>query len=232
MIGDQLPEIPDLVEPITAWRCWIVTGDKETPILRSPVSFVVWPPVRGWQSKVVRGEQRNFITAECKSEEDCTQCPSPTHNGHRGSGCGIYAYKTIDKLSYDWPLPGLPRHHKDNQYFSKRMVWGKALLWGKVYEHDYGYRAEFARIHSIVKVPSIGDITEEELQKISSFYGIELEILDLDKDYFEEIAVARQKTIVKTFFKTIKQIIKGNRNGKNRPTGAQGALAGARTTTK
>lgn len=209
MIGNAEIEIPDLAEPIVAWRCWVLAGDEETPVLRSPASGIVWPPVGEWVSDVIRDRDRNFITAYCRSEDDpCESAPTAVTKAHAGVGCGIYAYKTIEAMAWDWPLSGMSRYTPLNTTPPwTRLVWGRALLWGRVFEHDRGYRAEFARVDSLVQVPWLGFVQPVELARVAEFYGVGYEILtDVTKDDLEEAARRRQQQASEAFKDTMTRL--------------------------
>lgn len=202
VIGDTEIEIPDLAEPIVAWRCWALTGDDTTPVLQSPASGIVWPPVSGWDSDVIRDRDRNFISAYCRNKDHpCESAPSANTKGHIGVGCGIYAYKTIEALSWDWPLSGMSRYTPLNTNPPwTRLVWGRVLLWGRVFEHDRGYRAQFARVDSLVQVPWLGFVQPQELATVAEFYGVGYEVLtDVSKDDLEEAARRRQEEVSEAF---------------------------------
>lgn len=175
-------------------------GDSTTPILKSPQSGVIWPPVNGWPSAVIRDPERNYITAACRNVTGpCGSSPSASRDGHRGVGCGIYAYKTVEDLAWDWPLAGLTRFSPMNLLSPPwaQVVWGRVLLWGRVFEHDRGYRAEFARIDSLVAVPTLGFISDEKLADVARFYGVPFEPLtDVSKADLEAAALDRENEIV------------------------------------
>jgi hypothetical protein len=186
MIGKNQTMIPDLAEPITAWRCWVIGGDEATPLLISPKSGTMWPPVEGFESKVIRNPDRNFISAKCtkglrpEGATPCRTCPSLTAANHYGVGCGIYAYKTMGDLAWDFSPPGLSRHDPTMVGAWNTLIWGKVLLWGTVYEHDHGYRAEFARVEELVVIDGLGDLggrAPARAAKLAEFYGVPLNTL-------------------------------------------------------
>jgi hypothetical protein len=207
MIGGNQHVIPDLAEPITAWRCWIVGGDEATPILRSPKSGTSWPPVGEWDSKVIRDPDRNFISAKCDERfrpnpnVSCLHCPSPTSANHHGVGCGIYGYKTIGDLAWDFSPPGLSRYDSTGQSGWHFIVWGKVLLWGSVYEHDHGYRAEFARIEEIVLVRGLSfRIGMDRIKQLAEFYSVPITMMPEStrleiEDYFIERSVEESQKV-------------------------------------
>jgi hypothetical protein len=52
-------------------------------------------------------------------------------------GTGLHAFKTL---------------HEARQQYTYANVWGEVALWGDVFEHEKGYRAEFAAVRRIIKV--------------------------------------------------------------------------------
>lgn len=68
------------------------------------------------------------------NEARCSASPLPARD-HLADGsctCGFYAFK-------------------DSSYLNKSAhVHGSVLMWGKVVEHEFGYRAEFAQLESLL----------------------------------------------------------------------------------
>lgn len=175
MIGDASLEIPDLAEPIVGWRCWVISEIGGGSLLKSPNNALWWPPVVPHENQVVRS--KNYVTARCTRDVSSVQhkCPSPTEFGHNGMGCGIYAFKTIEDLAWDFPLKGISRHPL--RPASSKMVWGKCLLWGDVWEHERGYRAEFSRIESLAYCNAFGEMSLSEIQGVADFYRVPVEVI-------------------------------------------------------
>jgi len=207
MLGERETTIPDLAEPIAAWRCWAIGGDEQTPILLSPRSGTTWPPVGGFSSDVIRDPDRNFISARCvrsmrpDGAGECRSCPSPTADGHQGVGCGIYAYKTIGDLAWDFSPPGLTRFRSVTLGAWDRIVWGKVLLWGAVFEHEYGYRGEFARVEELVMVEGLTVRVEaNKISRLADFYSLPVTMLPVTKryeieDYFIERTITERQRV-------------------------------------
>lgn len=68
------------------------------------------------------------------NEAQCSTSPNPARD-HLAAGsctCGFYAFKDASRL---------------NRYAS---VHSTVLMWGRVVEHEFGYRAEFARVESLL----------------------------------------------------------------------------------
>lgn len=112
--------VPDTSEPFTAYRWYgvdILTG------------HIFGAMGTRWR--------RPEMEAQCLA--DCSVAPSDGRNGCAGKytqGCGIYSYKSFDSAFAD----GL----RNATYTS--MLLAECLLWGKVYEHEWGYRAQFVRV--------------------------------------------------------------------------------------
>lgn len=181
MIGPLEVEIPDLAEPIVGLRAFFLAGDEETPILKS-VNGTVWPP-NGTGKRphhdpefmTARCVERTFVTAAMAlAKKDEHPCPSPTGEDHLGMGCGIYAFKATADLAWAYPLHLMERLNPmtaRSEVRSIGILWGEVLLWGHVYDHDLGYRAEFAQIKSLYHYPGFG-VPLARLQEIADFYGV------------------------------------------------------------
>lgn len=65
--------------------------------------------------------------------------PLQAHKISEHWGEGIHAWKTKYEAEY---------------YAGDHWIVGSVLLWGEVVEFDHGYHAEFARLHSIERVPA------------------------------------------------------------------------------
>lgn len=150
--------IPDVPEPITGWREWTVEWDLHSPALDN--REWEWPV--GPDATIVSGFDlrrwepgRPFI-AQCPHSRasltdpnrfppyyrwdplavPCEACPSPTAEGHQGYGCGIYAYKALDRFYLGSPRLG--------------NVLGRVIVYGNVWEHDAGYRASRAELTGLL----------------------------------------------------------------------------------
>lgn len=212
MLGGSEAMIPDLAEPISAWRCWIISGDKDTPVLLSPRQQITWPPVGGWDSHVIRGAQRNFVTARCNERSlinrdgpGCKECPSPDGDNHYGVGCGLYGYKEIGDLAWDFPLNGLSRYRTGVWRPLDIPVWGKVLLWGRVYEHNYGYRAQYGRVESLVTIEGLPNASwSRVIDNVANFYGVpherlgERTIWEIEEHVLER-TIAEDQAVLRAF---------------------------------
>jgi hypothetical protein len=106
--------IPDVIEPITAWRAWALAEASDgAPELRPIIySGETWPAGEVAQAK----------------------CPPHAASGHRppeaDCSCGLYAVDGLDRL------PAVTGRDVT--------VIGSVALWGTIVEHDSGFRAERA----------------------------------------------------------------------------------------
>jgi hypothetical protein len=105
-------EIPDAIEPVTAWRAWALgTAADGGPELRPIIySGETWPA----------------------GEAALARCPPHASVGHRAPeaecSCGLYAVDGLDRL------PAVTGRDVT--------VIGSVTLWGAIVEHDSGFRAE------------------------------------------------------------------------------------------
>jgi hypothetical protein len=178
MLGPDSVEVPDLPEPIRAVRFFVLEGDGSAFLLVSPQQYTVWPP---------RFKDRDYVTAECRSSmvdgpevHDCPTDPRDNVFHPYGSGCGIYAYKTLEDVAWDWPLQGI--YHRRGilpasvtELFG---VWAEVSLWGKVFEHGRGYRAEFARVEALFSIKGAGTLGPDMLEMIADYNGVPVVHLD------------------------------------------------------
>lgn len=127
-------QIPDVVEPIVGYRSWLAERRSSHPSsLRLTSSFGrdSWEP---GEAKVAQcGNYRIFKEDRATRGISCSESPSRSKLGHHGFGCGIYAYKDPCRAA---------AYHDPARFGSS--VWGEILMWGNVYEHEHGFRAQFA----------------------------------------------------------------------------------------
>lgn len=128
MFGTTAELIEDVAEPIVGWRSWDRAGSKLCSIYMS----AIWLP--------------EGIEARCQCPNlshavpECHQAPGKVNGWAvrrgRGYGCGIYAMKSYHALR--------------KSSWSDHPIHGRVELGGRVWEHDYGYRAQLARITGLV----------------------------------------------------------------------------------
>lgn len=152
-------QIPDLPEPILAYRAWGISWPKEWQPRLHGFANTIWPTDKALTAECMLGKDsvgwgrptaarvvaNGIVYIQELSQTPCQEVPSSPNasifgtydSGHVGYGCGIYAYKN--------PLQMIRHCSRGSGY-----VWGRVLLWGKVFDHKGGYRAEHAQIHSFI----------------------------------------------------------------------------------
>lgn len=137
-IGDALAApIPDVPEPITAYRCWRYHAKPFNETL--PLWSLNSAP---WSADAIMQaicKPMGYQVDEAGKWIDCDTTPADPKDQHYAMihgqyGCGIYGYKTFADFA------------KEVAPFScKQLVAGEVELWGVVWPHERGYRAQFAR---------------------------------------------------------------------------------------
>lgn len=170
--GTDAVLVPDLPEPITAYRAWKWNGEHLTGF-----GAVEWP-----HDDLIHAEHRCSTSAYAQiaflvtTVNPCIETPSATGKDHAGYGCGIYGYRTMDQFVA----------HAD---YSGTTVWGQVELGGKVYEHTEGYRAEYGRVVALYRVPSAAPA-----RAAAEVYGVPL--LDLPFTQVELDELRKPKVVV------------------------------------
>jgi hypothetical protein len=146
---------PDAIEPITAYRAWLV---DDRGALWSLDRVAKWPVGR-------------WLDAECQRRR---------HDAPRKRcSCGLHAARDLDRL-----LPYLGAaiaagsvHTETEEVFVSEpatrsrfvaTIVGKVHLAGTVIEHDFGYRSERARISEVLPVPG----SDRWAQAVARRYGV------------------------------------------------------------
>jgi len=139
---------PDGIEPLVGYRAWLFALDRQGVSLYSlggPASFgSSWDvAVFGWATAACRLDRRRRLRPvsdhACDGTSVCQICGPPHRAPQEGCSCGFYAMKELA------PLTLFPYREAD-------LVIGRVYLAGKVIEHDFGYRAERARIAELIPV--------------------------------------------------------------------------------
>jgi hypothetical protein len=132
---------------ITAWRVWEVLHLQEGPLLKSIVAGHRW--------------RRRELTAH----DDPIKYPSQTE-----WPIGIHAWKTESQA----------RHYRELLSVTSRrrgptLALGTVELWGSIVIHEYGYRAQYARILSLVDVEErgISSYRNPLLFELLKIYGLD-----------------------------------------------------------
>jgi hypothetical protein len=148
--------VPDGIEPMVGYRLWAYAlGGRRAQLhsLRS-LSLIVHPLGKSdWD-----GAASNWVFASCdicghvQPNEDCT--------------CGFYAVKLLSQLIPPFPLR--TPESRVNRGVESGIVLGRVELAGKIIEHEYGYRAERARIAELI--PMRG--TERTVMRLGARLGL------------------------------------------------------------
>jgi hypothetical protein len=155
-MDDPWNRVPDGIDPIVGYRAWYYTigqrGARLHPLVQrgsgSPTGVGDWD-----------GASWSWVTATCSHvaaswhvapEEDCT--------------CGFYAMSTLPPV-----VPGCGfRTAEIGPGSTSGVVLGRVELAGKIIEHEWGYRAERARIVELI--PFRG--TERSVMILSARLGL------------------------------------------------------------
>jgi hypothetical protein len=138
-MDDPSSRIPDAIEPIGAYRAWFYSIQGRTARLH-PLSAPIQSG-NGWE-----GAGSTWVTATCPL------FGSTDHEvPEEGCSCGFYSLKALDfAVARTGMLHLMARHRGGQGIWHDPVVLGRVLLSGKVIEHDFGYRAERARIAELI----------------------------------------------------------------------------------
>jgi hypothetical protein len=127
--------VPDAIEPLTGYRMWAYA-------LTGPETGLHSLTCRGLGGCPWQGTGSSWVQASCTIDDDLWHI-SPSED----CTCGLYALPTLDR--------GLPWVSNDGS----PILMGRVELAGKVIEHEFGYRAEKARIAEFIPIEgAIGDV--------------------------------------------------------------------------
>ncbi|HEY4934494.1 MAG TPA: hypothetical protein VII23_23250 [Terriglobales bacterium] len=153
--------IPDYISPIVGYRTW----QWDSLGLKS-LNNEQWLPGQPLQATCKRYSGVNLNMSYCgvaAALAGLRKHHSPPHNG---CTCGIYAAKSV-------------RHLTDIGFMRFGEVFGEVNLWGKIWDHRFGYRAQFAYPKTIVlpsqMVPKIDEV-ESRLETLIA-YGADIFII-------------------------------------------------------
>ena len=154
---------PDYIDPLVAWRAWLVVDDEDGARLRSVVFPALWPPGRD-------------LAAECKQRPRQVLRPWRRSEGHRAPSsacdCGIYgASRTASAAEY---VGRTPLGGRAAQTVIGYAI-GRVRLWGSVVEHKLGWRASHAYPGDLYVPAGPG---AEHIALGLAAYGVPVEILD------------------------------------------------------
>ncbi|HUZ47689.1 MAG TPA: hypothetical protein VMW54_13715 [Terriglobia bacterium] len=146
----ELGGVPDLIEPLQAWRVWRISilpfNPHRIPLLRSVILDTRWTP-----RQEVAAEHSYDLGAKCRGllKSSCS--------------CGVYAFKDPrDAFTYLLSV-------RDRLLgMSVDTALGSVSLWGKVVECERGYRAQYAYPHHIY-LPATA---YHQVSDVSSEFGV------------------------------------------------------------
>jgi hypothetical protein len=122
-----MPGAPDYVEPVEAWRVWVVAQTTQGARLRSVFHDAVWRPDEPLSARCEH--RRLSLRAPWRARTGTHPAPSESCR------CGIYAaLRPADVMAY-FSLRGPGE--------ACRAI-GRVALWGEVVECESGYRAQHA----------------------------------------------------------------------------------------
>jgi hypothetical protein len=138
---------PTPLEPVAApyagFRHWHVVGDRLFSVGRHPLADVLCPSGSGPAGRIEWPVRQ-------LAARPCADGPAPTFD----CTCGIYATHELHDPGSAWRSgPQSARH-----------VVGAVALWGRVVEHEWGYRAQYARPMALLE--GVG------VEAVADAYGI------------------------------------------------------------
>jgi hypothetical protein len=130
---EPLDRIPDGIEPIAGFRMWLYTLHRFQPQLHPIHSLGHATGPSPWD-----GAESGWVVASCAAGP-----VDPEHVPGWSCTCGFYAAKNLPQFSKAIALVELPPREDGVKL---GWIFGRVELAGKIIEHDYGYRAQRARI--------------------------------------------------------------------------------------
>jgi hypothetical protein len=121
-------------EPLIGWRVWSVGYAEEGTRLITGVERHIWRP--GKPLKAVHEDREGY---GIDKGPRCSDAPCAPHVPLTRPGCGIYAFKQPEQLATE-----------SYMYLGGNVI-GTVYLWGRIYEHERGYRAQYAYPASFVQ---------------------------------------------------------------------------------
>lgn len=181
--------VPDLPEPIRAYRAWKWNGERLTG-WGEP-----WPTDGPLHAVCAPSGGSHYAWGALMYAERpvlCVETPSPTGDGHKGYGCGIYAYSTVEQMA---KCAG----------FGEGTVWGEVELGGKVYEHDHGWRAEYGQVVALYATPGSASVRHAAVA-----YGVPVKPLPFSQAEVDELRRRDEKDDTATLIRMLGQTYSGS----------------------
>ena len=130
---EPLDRIPDGIEPMVGFRMWLYTLHRFQPQLHPINSLGHATGPSPWE-----GAESGWVVASCAAGP-----VDPEHVPGWSCTCGFYATKNLAQFYKAIALVDLPPREDGVKL---GWIFGRVELAGKIIEHDYGYRAQRARI--------------------------------------------------------------------------------------
>jgi hypothetical protein len=168
--------VPDYIEPVIAWRSWLLVSTSEGVRLSSVIHPMLWPP-------------RRELLASCRRRRPRSRGLAAFHSApERACQCGIYGAGHLSLLR-----PYLERQPAERDQSERTLgrAIGRVRLWGTVVECSQGWRASHA-YPAAIYVSSAAHKAQllegERLSLALAAYGIPIELLPCET--LSEIAEA------------------------------------------
>jgi hypothetical protein len=156
---DARVRVPDLPEPIVAYRAWRRLGKHLASALGGSD---IWRPEEPLRARCLGGLYGPPLWRRGPMSFDYVEPEPPPHRSPAlQCGCGIYGYKTAAHMEQTM-----------GSLRSANIIVGEVLLWGRVFEHEEGWRGEFARPHRLWRLWGPG--YEARLEHLAAGYGAEI----------------------------------------------------------
>jgi hypothetical protein len=139
------PVVPDAAEPVLAWRAWHMMYEGAGFQLSSLSKNIIWPP-DGLRAECLCSEFAPWLSRRNRHRK-VPGLPHPSPD-IRGYGCGIYGMRSYEIFAQSSWGSGVPVH-------------GAVHLGGRVWRHELGWRAEYAKVVYLVRMTSSDDALRE-----------------------------------------------------------------------
>ena len=130
---EPLGRIPDGIEPIAGFRMWLYALHRSRPQLHPISSLGHATGPSPWD-----GAESGWVVASCAAGP-----VDPEHVPGWSCTCGFYATKYLPPVIKSISLGDLPPREDGVEL---GWIFGRVELAGKIIEHEFGYRAQRARI--------------------------------------------------------------------------------------
>jgi hypothetical protein len=175
---------PDAIQPIVGYRAWSYVISE-----RGARLFPLGPALGDDEQSPWDGAWRGWVTASCLNY--------PLEPGHlapeENCECGFYATKSLDDLPCSVALEILQANEYPHDGASAGVVLGRVDLAGKVIEHEWGYRAERARVAELIPTTDAAAITYPLASRLDLPVGPAFDTTSLRREFEEELALIQEQ---------------------------------------